>query len=604
MDASTPRPDNPLPDNPLIVQADRSLLVDTHAPRYEEVRALLSRFAELEKSPEHMHTYRLSPLALWNAAASGLDAATIAGWLNMYCRYPVPQNVAVEIRDLMSRYGKLKLEAADEPDRLVLTTCDPALYPLIAAHKTLGPMLTTTGTDRFTADGIYRGRIKQQLLKLGYPVDDRAGFTPGAALSVRLRAHTLAGQPFVLRDYQREAATSFVHGAGSDGAGGHGVVVLPCGAGKTVVAMAAMAEVGMETLVLATSVTAARQWIRELLDKTEITEDQIGEYSGDRKQIRPVTVATYQILTHKKGTRFSHFETLAARGFGLLIYDEVHLLPAPVFRLTAEIQARRRLGLTATLVREDGQEGEVFSLIGPKRYDAPWKQLEAQGFIAEASCYELRVPMSDALRVQYDTAEPNQQHRLAATNPIKVEEAARLLAQHPGQPTLVIGTYLDQLAAAAKRLGAPIITGETPQRERERILKRFREGQETRLVLSRVGNFSIDLPDASLCVQLSGTFGSRQEEAQRLGRILRPKANGGSALFYSLVSRDTVEQRFAMNRQLFLTEQGYRYYIEELGIPAASEAAALPGREETRGAQIIPFPRPVPASAAEGATEP
>jgi DNA excision repair protein ERCC-3 len=571
-------------DDPLIVQADRSILVDLHSPRYEEARGALARFAELEKSPEHMHTYRLSPLALWNAAASGMSANEITGVLGEYARYPLPQNVLVEIAELTSRWGKITLTAGPE-GRLRIGFADASLAALARNHKTIGALLAPlTDPLAFVVAPEARGRVKQALLKLGHPVDDRAGFTPGRPLATRLREVSAAGTPFQLRRYQREAVRAFVDGATGEHGGGHGVVVLPCGAGKTLVAMAALVEMGTETLVLATNVTAARQWIAELLDKTTLTPDQVGEYSGDRKEIRPVTVATYQILTKRQGGGFPHFEKLGRHAFGLVVYDEVHLLPAPVFRLTAEIQAKRRLGLTATLIREDGLEGEVFSLIGPKRFDVPWKEIEAQGFIAEATCYEMRIPLPLERRAAYDVADAHAQHQLAATNPAKLDQAAKLCASHSGAGTLVIGVYLDQLAAAAERLGAPLITGETPQRERERLLARFRAAEVPVLVLSRVGNFSIDLPEASVCIQLSGTFGSRQEEAQRLGRILRPKRDGKPALFYSLISRDTVEQRFAMNRQLFLTEQGYRYYIEEVGAAAAVVPLA------DTGAKILPFP--------------
>jgi len=569
-------------DDPLIVQADRSILVDLHSPRYEQARGALARFAELEKSPEHMHTYRLSPLALWNAAASGMSAGEIVGALDEHARYPVPQNVRAEIADITARWGKIVLTAGPE-GRLRLGFATPELAQLARVHQTLGALLEPLSDPlAFLVPPNGRGPVKQALLKLGHPVDDRAGFVPGRRLAIALRDVAASGATFALRPYQRDAVRAFTDGAAGEHVGGHGVVVLPCGAGKTLVAMAAMAELATETLVLATSVTAARQWISELLDKTSLARDQIGEYSGDKKELRPVTVATYQILTKKSGGRFTHFETLGRQEFGLIVYDEVHLLPAPVFRLTAEIQAKRRLGLTATLIREDGLEGDVFSLIGPKRFDVPWKEIEAKGFIAEATCYELRVPMSPAGRAVYDAADAHAQHHLAATNPAKLAEAERLCADHAGAGTLVIGVYLEQLAQAAQLLQAPLITGETPQRERERLLAGFRSGAIPTLVLSRVGNFSIDLPDASVCIQLSGTFGSRQEEAQRLGRILRPKRDGKSASFYSLVSRDTVEQRFAMNRQLFLTEQGYRYYIEEVGAGVAPPVDT--------GGRVIPFP--------------
>ncbi|HWE27431.1 MAG TPA: DNA repair helicase XPB, partial [Polyangia bacterium] len=511
-----------------------------------------------------------------------MSAADITHFLREYSRYPLPQNVLAEIVDLTARWGKIVLTAGPE-GRLRLGFSDASLAAMARNHKTLSAVLEPLSDAlAFVVPPAWRGAVKQVLLKLGHPVDDRAGFTPGRPLAVALRETSAAGAPFTLRAYQRDAVRAFTAGAAGDHAGGHGVVVLPCGAGKTLVAMAAMAELATETLVLVTNVTAARQWIAELCDKTTLTADQIGEYSGDRKEIRPVTVATYQILTKKMTGKFPHFEKLGGHEFGLIVYDEVHLLPAPVFRLTAEIQAKRRLGLTATLIREDGLEGEVFSLIGPKRFDVPWKEIEAQGFIAEATCYELRLPLPPDRRTLYDASEAHLQHQIAASNPAKLEQAARLCADHAGASILVIGAYLEQLAAAAARLRAPLITGETPQREREKLLDGFRSGVIPVLILSRVGNFSIDLPDASVCIQISGTFGSRQEEAQRLGRILRPKRDGRPALFYSLVTRDTVDQRFAMNRQLFLTEQGYRYYIEDIGAPPVVE-------REATGATILPF---------------
>ena len=584
-------------DQPLIVQADRSILVDVHARRYEEARAALARFAELEKSPEHMHTYRLSALSLWNAAAAGLKSSDALESLREFSRYPLPDNVVVEIGDLWSRWGRLLLTAG--PDgRLVLTIADPALMAVARGHKSLGAWLSPIADQRFAVPPEARGAIKQAFLKLGFPVDDRAGFTPGRSLPSRLRQTTAAGRTLALRPYQQEAVRAFSDGASC----GHGVVVMPCGSGKTLVGLAAMGATAASTLILTTSITSARQWISEILDKTDLAPESVGEFSGAVKQLRPVTVATYQILTRRQDGRYPHFEKLAAGDFGLIIYDEVHLVPAPMFRLTAEIQARRRLGLTATLVREDGLEGDVFSLIGPKRYDVPWKEIEAQGFIAEAACYEVRVPLGVMDRARYDTAEAAAQHRICAENPAKLAVVERLSRLHEGDPTLVIGTYLDQLHAVAKRLGAPLLTGETPQREREKQLTRFRRGESRLLVLSRVGNFSIDLPDARVCIQVSGTFGSRQEEAQRLGRVLRPKSDGGAAFFYSLVTRDTVEQRMAMNRQLFLTEQGYRYYIEEAGVVAEESTGDKADNEErTRtgepgvGGKILAFPSGVAA---------
>lgn len=547
------------PDRPLTVQGDQTVLLEVNHPDYERARDLLVRFAELEKSPEYVHTYRLSPLSLWNAAAAGHSAGELLAGLEEFGKFEVPAHVHTNIGDLMGRYGRLRL--LSENGELLLEADDPFLLRGLRQKERIAGLLgEPVGTRRVWLAAGARGRLKQELLKLGHPVDDRAGFRPGEVLRVELRPVTEAGRPLEIRDYQEAAAAAFHQSGGP--AGGSGVVVLPCGAGKTVVGLAALTRLGTATLILVTGETAARQWRREILDKTTATEEEIGLYTGKEKTVRPITIATYQILTHRRGKEeeFRHLELFAQRDWGLIIYDEVHLLPAPVFRLTAELQAHRRLGLTATLVREDGRADEVFSLIGPKRYDLPWKKLEEQGWIAPAVATEIRVPLGSRAEA-YFLAETRDQASVAAQNPGKVEWVKRLLAEHPGEPTLVIGQYLEQLEEIAREIGAPLLTGKVPQRQREDLYRAFREGRLPCLVVSKVANFSIDLPEASVAIQVSGAFGSRQEEAQRLGRILRPKSDGRTAHFYTLVSHGTVEQDFALRRQLFLTEQGYRYRL-------------------------------------------
>lgn len=549
------------PDRPLVVQSDRSVLLEVQHPEYDSARDALSAIAELEKSPEHVHTYRITPLSLWNAAASGLSAAEVTARLERWSKYPLPPTVRHEVTEYMGRYGRLRLVPADQ--RLYLVADDPALLVEVSRHRAVGPLLAAAVDDcRWELVPGARGRVKQELLKLGYPVEDLAGYLPGARLDIRLRDRTLGGKQFALRPYQRRAVDAFY--AGGSERGGSGVVVLPCGAGKTVVALGVMAAVRAHTLILATNTTAVRQWIDEALDKTELDADQVGEYTGERKEVRPVTVSTYQILTYRRSRDedFPHFELFDARDWGLIIYDEVHLLPAEVFRKTAELQARRRLGLTGTLVREDGREAEVFTLIGPKRYDAPWKQLEQEGWIAQATCTEVRLPLPARLRMRYAVASDREKFRIAAENPSKFELLRLLLERHRLDQVLIIGQYLAQLEQVAAALDLPLITGRVPTSRRDELYRGFRNGDLRCLVVSRVANFAVDLPEANVAIQLSGTFGSRQEEAQRLGRILRPKAGGGPAVFYSLVTRDTREQEFASNRQIFLTEQGYRYQIE------------------------------------------
>ncbi|MGQ0562518.1 MAG: DNA repair helicase XPB [Gemmatimonadota bacterium] len=548
------------PQNPLIVQGDHTVLVELASPRYETARDALLSFAELVKSPEHVHTYRITPLSIWNACATGLRAEAIIEALRTYAKYPVPDQVERGIRDFAARYGRLTLTR--DGATLVLTCSDAATAERIARDRHVAPLLGTRfGTTSFRVDAGTRGRLKLALMKCGFPADDRAGYVRGQPVDIGLRAQRASGEPLVLRAYQLDAVRAF-HGDG-ESAGGSGVIVLPCGAGKTVVGLACMAQRGAATLVLTTGITAARQWVEELLDKTTLTPADIGVFHGAAKQIRPVTIATYQILTHRASGsgEFTHLSIFDEQDWGLIIYDEVHLLPAPVFQVTAHLQARRRLGLTATLVREDGREDDVFALIGPKKLDVPWKLLERQGWIAKAECTEVRMAMSEQRRMDYALAEPRAQYRIAAENPDKLDVVMKLLARHADAPTLVIGMYVEQLGALAAALGVPLITGSTPQQVRDDLYRQFRSGEVRVLVVSKVANFAIDLPDAAVAIQVSGTFGSRQEEAQRLGRILRPKRDENQAHFYTLVSADTVEQDFALRRQLFLCEQGYAYRI-------------------------------------------
>lgn len=572
-----------LPENPLIVQGDRTVLLEVANPRYEAARDVLAAIAELEKSPEHVHTYRITPLSLWNAASAGLTAEETVANLERFSKYDLPGNIVHDIRDYMSRYGRLQL--LREADQLVLRADDPLLITEIAHARKLKPYFTRQRDARtlLVQPGM-RGHLKHALVEFGYPAEDLAGYVPGAPLTLGLRGATRAGRDFALRPYQREAVDVFWAAGGSKG--GSGVIVLPCGAGKTVVALGTLMAAQCHTLIVCYGTNAVHQWIDEILDKTTLDPDLIGEYTGDLKEIKPVTVTTYQVLTYHPSRRrqgvagdghepdevvsrsrpieeeFPHLGLFTSRDWGLIIYDEVHLLPAPVFRVTAEIQARRRLGLTATLVREDGRESDVFSLIGPKKYDLPWKILEGQGWIATADCWEVRVALPQEQRLAYATAEDNRlKYRIAAENPEKLTVLDRLLAMHRDDNVLVIGQYLDQLKLIAERLDAPLITGKLPNREREKLYAAFRAGEVKRLVVSKVANFAIDLPDANVAIQVSGTFGSRQEEAQRLGRILRPKEDGALAHFYSVVTRDTNDQEYAAKRQLFLTEQGYRYTI-------------------------------------------
>jgi DNA excision repair protein ERCC-3 len=578
----------------------------------KSLRDALAPFCELLKSPEHVHTYRITPISIWNAASAGMSAADMVAALERYSRFDLPRVVVRDVLDLHARYGRLKLDRAPSADassadassadvsgadasgagapgtegRLRLRADDPLLLAEVAANPLAKDLVRAEPDGSLSVAEEHRGEVKQALVRMSWPVEDLAGYVDGGPLAVALAERTPDGRPFALRDYQEEAVRAFWRDGGA--LGGSGVVVLPCGAGKTVVGIGVMARLGRKTLVLTTNHTAVVQWRRELLAKTRLTEDQVGEYTGHAKEVRPVTIATYQILTHRRSKTdpFTHFELFRRDDWGLVVYDEVHLLPAPVFRVTARIQATRRLGLTATLLREDGREEDVFSLIGPKRYDVPWKVLERRGFIAEASCTEVRVPLPPAVRARYAVADRRGKFRIAAENPAKLEVLDALLARHRGEATLVIGQYLDQLHRLARRVKAPLITGETPADERRTLYDAFREGRTPVLVVSKVGNFAVDLPEASVLVQVSGTFGSRQEEAQRLGRVLRPKEDGRGARFYTLVSRETTEEGFAQHRQLFLTEQGYAYEI--VGPPEALAGPEAPSDADPRDA---PLPR-------------
>ena len=536
-------------EGPLIVQSDKTLLLDIDHPLSTECRRAIAPFAELERSPEHIHTYRLTSLGLWNARAAGHDAEKVIDTLLQYSRYAVPHSILVDVAETMSRYGRLRLES-DPVHGLILITTDTAVLEEVIRAKKIAPLLgVRIDAETIAVHPSQRGHIKQSLLRLGWPAEDFAGYVDGQHHEIDLVQNS-----WKIRPYQEYAAEGFWHG-------GSGVVVLPCGAGKTIVGAAAMAHAKATTLILVTNTIAARQWREELLQRTTLNEDEIGEYSGAKKEIRPVTIATYQVMTKKKNGAYAHLDLFDTHDWGLIIYDEVHLLPAPIFRFTADIQSRRRLGLTATLVREDGLEGEVFSLIGPKRYDVPWKEIEAQGYIAPAECIEVRVTLTEPERLAYATAEPENRYRQCATTKTKHNVVQELAKRHADDQVLVIGQYIDQLDELTEMLGVPLIKGDTPIKERERLFNLFRSGEIKCLVVSKVANFSIDLPDATIAIQVSGAFGSRQEEAQRLGRILRPKSDGRTARFYSVVSRDTIDQDFAQNRQRFLAEQGYSYRI-------------------------------------------
>ena len=551
-------------ENPLIVQSDRSVLLEVDNPRYHEARDRLSRFAELEKSPEHIHFYRITPLSIWNAAAAGMSGAEMVEALAEFSRYDLPRNVVRDIEDYVRRYGLVRL--VSEGDRLILRSEDPFILTEVERSSLTSKFLLGRLDDgSLELDPACRGSMKQAMVKIGYPVEDLAGYTEGEFFPVTLRTVTGGGKPLVLRPYQLDSIDVF-HANGS-ARGGSGVVVLPCGAGKTVVGIGVMARTQTRTLVLTTSLVAVRQWRQELIDKSHVDPDDIGEYSGEIKNIRPITLSTYQILTYRRARmdEFLHFGLFKDHGWGLIVYDEVHLLPAPVFRMTAELQATRRLGLTATLIREDEKEEEVFSLIGPKKFDVPWKVLEKQGWIAQASCTEVRIGLDDETRMDYAIADRRRKFRIGSENRMKIPVIRRLVDKHRGERVLVIGQYLDQLKKVRDEFGVPLITGKTPNADRQELYGAFRDGELDLLLVSKVGNFAVDLPEAGVLIQISGTFGSRQEEAQRLGRILRPKENGSRAHFYSLVTRDTRDQEFAEKRQRFLTEQGYAYEIIDAG---------------------------------------
>ncbi|WP_311343028.1 DNA repair helicase XPB [Corynebacterium riegelii] len=538
-----------LGDGPLIVQSDKTVLLEVAHPDAAKARAALAPFAELERAPEHVHTYRITPLALWNARAAGFDAEQAVDVLERYSRFPVPQALLIDVAETMARYGRLKL-IKHPAHGLILESDDPLILTEVLRSKKIQPLVARP-IDEVTVPvhPSSRGQIKQELIKLGWPVEDLAGYVDGESHPIALNH-----DGWELRDYQQYATESFWEG-------GSGVVVLPCGAGKTIVGAASMAQAQTTTLILVTNTVAGRQWRDELLRRTTLTPEEIGEYSGERKEIRPVTIATYQVVTRKTKGEYKALELFDSRDWGLIIYDEVHLLPAPVFRMAADLQSRRRLGLTATLVREDGREDDVFSLIGPKRYDAPWKELEMAGYIATAECVEVRTTLTAEERLVYASAETRERYRLAACSRGKLGVVEKLLAQHAGKQTLIIGAYVDQLEEIAQHIGAQLIDGTTSTKKRETAFQAFRDGEISTLVVSKVANFSIDLPEAAVAIQVSGTFGSRQEEAQRLGRLLRPKADGAEALFYTVVARDTLDAEYALRRQRFLAEQGYAYRL-------------------------------------------
>ena len=544
---------------PLVVQRDRTVLLDLHAPGAEECRRGLARFADLIKSPDHLHTYRITPLSLWNANGAGLDAPTIIGFLDEHSITKAPKEVRHFVEDILSRTGRVRLIRKE--GALVLDI-DADLRPKVLEAPRVRDFVTELEDGHLLVAPSHRGEIKQALVKSGFPIDDLAGYTAGDALPFELRKELRStGESFEPRDYQRASADAFWC-RGTE-RGGSGVVVLPCGAGKTLVGLCVMELYKTQTLILTSNRTSVAQWIRELVERTTLDASDVGEYTGEMKEIRPVTVSTYQILTWRKSADdpFTHFDLFHRNNWGLVIYDEVHLLPAPVFRVTAELQARRRLGLTATLVREDGKEADVFSLVGPCRYDLPWKELERKGHIAEARCVEVRVALAEELVDRYALADKKEQFRISAENEGKIAVVRALLRRHAKDRVLVIGQFLRQLHVLKAILGAPLITSKTPHPERDRLYAAFRTGEIPVLLVSKVANFAIDLPDANVAIEVSGTFGSRQEEAQRLGRILRKKKDGGGAVFYAVVTEASRDLEFASHRQLFLAEQGYPYEV-------------------------------------------
>ncbi|MGB9867540.1 MAG: DNA repair helicase XPB [Bacillota bacterium] len=545
---------------PAIVQNDFTVLLEVGHPQCDEARRHISKFAELVSAPEHVHTYRITPLSLWSALAGSVSTQWILDVLERYARYPVPSCLKEEVLKTCSRYGMVRLSRVG--GRMLLEFKSPQVMEQVLGSPALeGIPWERRDPSSCWVDEADRGRIKRACVGIGFPVEDLAGYSPGNHLQVELLPVTRSGRQFCLREYQVEAIESFWQ----EGSvyGGNGVIVLPCGAGKTVVGLGVMCKARTHTLIIATSVTAARQWLSEIADKTNLDSSLMGEYTSRCKQIRPVTVTTYNMLTHREREKYSHLELFQSGKWGLVIYDEVHLLPAPVFRITSEIQAIRRLGLTATLIREDGREEDVFSLIGPKRYELWWRSLEQGGWIAEAECHEIKVDMDPELRARYVVAGDRARFRLAAENPKKTEVLERIMSRHAGERVLIIGQYTDQLRRIAEKLGAPLITGKTPADQRGRLYSCLRNGELSCLVVSKVANFSVDLPEARVAIQVSGTFGSRQEEAQRLGRVLRPKPDGGPAYFYTLVTRDSSEEEYARKRQRFLVEQGYQYRIHD-----------------------------------------
>ncbi|MDY4903101.1 MAG: DNA repair helicase XPB [Treponema sp.] len=570
------------PSNPLIVQSDRTLLLDVHSPLAEECRNALIPFAELISSPEHLHTYQLTPLSLWNAASADFSAKDAVAVLDQFARYDVPASVKIWIEETASRFGMLRLvpcapkeEDGKIIDRLYLVAGNQRVYKEInassVAKKYLSPAVyeeTENSVVQLTEDEkkycftlllVDRGTVKQSLLELNWPVKDDVPLAKGEHLEISLKTETAEGKKFDIRDYQKKSADALL-GDGGPGTG-FGTIVLPCGAGKTVVGMEIMSRLKTKTLILTTNISAVHQWIDELLEKTNLTSQDIAEYTGEEKTIKSVTVATYQILTWRpdKVGPYPHFDLFRKNNWGLVIYDEVHMLPAPVFRVVAEVQAINRVGLTATLVREDGKEGHVFSLVGPKRYDVPWKELEKSKWIASAECIEVRLNFQQEKELDYAVATLREKYRIASENPVKNQIVKDIVEKFSQDKILVIGQYLEQLNILAELLDAPIITGKTKTADRDKIYDDFRNGKIRVLVVSKVANFAINLPDASLAIQVSGTFGSRQEEAQRLGRILRPKER--KSRFFTLITRNTVEEEFGSNRQKFLAEQGYAYRI-------------------------------------------
>lgn len=541
-------------DKPLMVQSDKTMLLDVHSPSFEECRNDIIAFADLVKSPEHIHTYTLSPLTLWNAVSSGLDSNEIISRLNKWSRYEIDERVIFFIEDTASRYGEFILTEEDQ-DKLRLSVKRERFFLTLLSEPTLKKYLKKGDGNYFLISKLDRGTVKAKMVKMGFPVDDKIPLKKGSKLEFELK------DSVEIRDYQKESVDAFLS------SGGYGTIVLPCGSGKTIVGIETAVTLKTNTLILCPNVSSVHQWIRELLDKTTLTPDQIGEYSGETKTIKPVTVCTYQVLTYrtksddKEETEpvYPHFSIFSENNWGLVIYDEVHMLPAPVFRITAELQSIYRLGLTATLIREDGREDEVFSLVGPKRFDTPWAELTQKGFIAKAYCHEVRIPLPHTMELEYALAPKKEKYRIASQNPLKIKVAEAILKKHEGESILIIGQYLEQLQVFRDHFGYPIITGTTSNKKRDELYDKFRSGEEKVMIVSKVANFAVDLPDASVAIEISGSFGSRQEEAQRLGRILRPKARDSH--FYTIVTEYSQEEEFASNRQKFLSEQGYSYSI-------------------------------------------